>query len=217
MKKFVQILIVTVFMTVLCPLASAYWEEGKPQEGQTVADIKTLAIAAPLYMEKKGYPTLAEYTDVLNARGAKVSPKKYKVVPYDVIAKDILQTTGKDLYTLNRIAAVRVFRNNVAHYADAYLVPTVTTSRRTVLFFEVYSAATSELLYTYQIILAPDDLDTVGTYSDMVSLFYDALGDEINKQKGDKVAEEKKARKEREKEERKAQREREKAAESAGK
>ncbi len=217
MKKIFQLLILAVFMTVSCPSAMAYWEEGKAQEGQSVADITTLAIAAPLYTEKKGIPTEEEYINILNARGAKVSPKKYTVIPYDVIAKGVLQTTGKNLYTLDRIPAARVFKNNVDQYADAYLVSTVTTSRRTVLFFDVHSSATGDLLYTYQIILASDELDDVGTYSDMVSLFYDALGAEIATQKDAKEDAEKKARKEREKAERQAQREREKAAEKAGK
>lgn len=204
-------------MAVFCPSALAYWEEGKPQEGQTFAYVKTLAIAAPLYTDKKGYPTKEEFVNVLNTRGAKVSPKKYKVVPYDVVAQDIRQKTGKDLYTLARIPAARVFKNHVAQYADAYVVPTVTMGRRTVLFFEVYSADEHELLYTYEIILASDDLDTVGTYSDMASLFYDDFAAAIETQKKEKKDEEKAARKEREKAERKAKREREKAAEAAGK
>jgi hypothetical protein len=85
-----------------------------------------------------------------------------------------------------------------------------------VLFFEVYSAETHELAYTYQIILAPDDLDNVSTYSDMVSLFYDEFAATVEKQKNEKKDKEKAERKEREKAERKAQKEREKA-ESAGK
>ncbi len=212
MKKIVHLLLFIMVMAVSCPSALAYWEEGKAQEGQTVADVEKLAIGAPLYTEKEGYPTREEYINVLNTRGSKVSPKKYKVIPYDDIAKDILQKTGKDLYKLTRIPAVRVFKNHVAEYADAYVVPTVTMGRRTVLFFEVYSAETNELLYTYQIILASDDLDTVQTYSDMVSLFYDAFATEIETQKQEIKAEEKKERKEREKAERKAQREKEKAA-----
>ena len=212
MKKYIQLLVFAVFMTVFCSSALAYWEEGKIQEDQSVAEVETLAIAAPLYMEKKDMPTREEYINVLNERGAKVSPKKYKVVPYDVVAKGILQTTGKDIYKLSRIPAARVFKNNVATYADAYLVPTVTMGRRTVLFVEVYSAVTHELLYVYQIILAPDDLDTVRTYSDMVSLFYYEFGAAIETQKKEKKDKEKAERKEREKAERRAQREREKAA-----
>ncbi len=217
MKKFIQIFLLVVFMAASCPSAMAYWEEGKLQEGQSISDIKTVAIAAPLYTEKKDTPTLEEFVNVLNTRGAKVSPKKYTVVPYDVIAKDVLQKTGKDLYKLARIPAARVFKNNVANYADAYIVPTVTMSRRSVLFFEVYSAATSDLLYTYQIILAPDEPDNVRTYSDMVSLFYDEFAAAIETQKKEQEAKQKAERKEREKAERKAQREREKAAENAGK
>lgn len=217
MKKIIHVLLLVLVFATACPSAFAYWEEGKEEEGQTVAYVETLAIAAPLYMDKQGMPTLEEYIDVLNKQGAKVSPKKYKVVPYDVIAKGILQTSGKDIYAMARIPATRVFKNHVAEYADAYVVPTVTMSRRTVLFFEVYSAATNELLYTYQIILAPDDLDTVRTYSDMVSLFYSEFGAAIEKQRKEIKDKEKAERKEREKAERKAQREREKAVEAAGK
>ena len=217
MKKIVHILLLAIFMAVSCPSAMAYWVEEKPQEGQTVANVETLAIGAPLYTEKEGVPTLEEYVNVLNKCGAKVSPKKYKVVPYDVIAKSVLQATGKNIYTMDRIPAMRVFKNNVGKYADAYVVPAVTMSKRTVLFFDVYSAATNDLLYTYEIILSSEEPDTVKTFSEMVPLFYNAFGAEVNKQKSDKAAEENKARKEREKAERQAQREREKAAESAGK
>lgn len=216
MKKFVQILLLIVAVAAFCPSALAYWEEGTLREGQSVANVERLAIAAPLYVEKKGVPTLAEFVNVLNARGAKVPPKKYTVVPYDEIAKAVLQATGKDLYTIGRIPAARVFKNHIAKYADAYVVPTVTMGRRTVLFFDVYSAETHETLYSYQIILASDDLDTVQTYSDMVSLFYDEFAGVVEQQKKEKKAEEKAARKEREKAERKAQRERENA-QNAGK
>lgn len=207
MKKILSLWFLAVLMLASCPPAMAYWEEGTPQEGQTVADVGTLAIGAPLYTEKKGVPTQEEFVEILNARGAKVPPKKYKVVPYDAIAKGILQTTGKNLYALARIPAARVFKNHVAQYADAYVVPTVTMSRRTVLFFEVYSAKTEDLLYTYQIILASDELDDAKTYASMVSLFYDNFAAAIEKQRHARKAAEGAERKEREKAERKAQRE----------
>ena len=114
MKKMIHIFLIAVFMAVSCPSAMAYWLDGMPQEGQTVVGLKTLALSAPLYVEQEGKPTLEEFIGVLNQRGAKVSPKKYTVVPYDVIAKDILQKTGKNLYQLERIPAMRVFKNNIA-------------------------------------------------------------------------------------------------------
>ncbi len=217
MKKIVQVLLLVVCMVASCPAALAYWEEAKPQEGQTVADVETLALAAPLYTERDGIPTRDEFVGILNARGAKVSPKKYKVVPYDVIADGILQTTGKDIRTLARIPAARVYKNNIATYADAYVVPTVTMSRRTAFFFDVYSATTQDLIFSYEIIFAPDDPDDAKNYADMVDLFYKDFGDAIATQRKERKDAAKAERKEREKAERQAQREREKAAESAGK
>ena len=67
MKKFIQIFLLVVFMAASCPSAMAYWEEGKLQEGQSISDIKTVAIAAPLYTEKKDTPTLEEFVNVLSS------------------------------------------------------------------------------------------------------------------------------------------------------
>ena len=87
-------------------------------------------------------------------------------------------------------------------FADAYLVSTVTMSRRTVMFFDVYRAGTNELLYGYELILDNEDKDDVKTYSEMAEKFYKNFLSVQETQKKDKEKAERKAQKEREKAER---------------
>ena len=188
-----------MMLAVSCPSAFAYVETASPQEGQTVADVETLALGAPLYTAKEGYPTKEEYIGILNDMGAKVL--KGGIVTYDTVAQGIRQKTGKDIYALDRIPAAKIFKDNVMDFADAYVVSTVTMSRRTVLFFDVYRAGTNERLYGYEMILDSDEADDVKTYSELVGKFYKHFASVQETQK-----------KEKEKADRKAQKEREKAA-----
>ncbi len=200
MRKIILLLIMV--FTLSCSSAFAYVEIASPQEGQTVADVETLAIGAPLYTSKEGYPTKNEYVGILNDMGAKVL--KGGVVTYDFVARGIRQKTGKDVYALDRIPAAKIYKDNVLDFADAYLVSTVTmSSRRTVLFFDVYRAGTNERLYGYELLLDSDEKDDVKTYSEMVEKFYKHYASVQETQK-----------KEKEKAERKAQKEQEKAAHS---
>ena len=200
MRKIILLLIMV--FTLSCSSAFAYVEIASPQEGQTVADVETLAIGAPLYTSKEGYPTKNEYVGILNDMGAKVL--KGGVVTYDFVARGIRQKTGKDVYALDRIPAAKIYKDNVLDFADAYLVSTVTmSSRRTVLFFDVYRAGTNERLYGYELLLDSDEKDDVKTYSEMVEKFYKHYASVQETQK-----------KEKEKAERKAQKEQEKAARS---
>lgn len=200
MRKIILLLIMV--FTLSCSSAFAYVEIASPQEGQTVADVETVAIGAPLYTSKEGYPTKNEYVGILNDMGAKVL--KGGVVTYDFVARGIRQKTGKDVYALDRIPAAKIYKDNVLDFADAYLVSTVTmSSRRTVLFFDVYRAGTNERLYGYELLLDSDEKDDVKTYSEMVEKFYKHYASVQETQK-----------KEKEKAERKAQKEQEKAAHS---
>ncbi len=215
MKKWVQMVFFFVVLVCACPAAFAYSEEIKPQEGQTIADVDRLAIAAPLYTPKEGVPTLEEYIQILNTAGADIL--KDKIVTYDTVAQGVLQKTGKNLYTIDRRPARKIFENNVSDYADAYVVSTVTMSRVTVFFFDVYRAGTNDLIYSYEIIMESEDENDVKNYTEMVGKFYKNFKWSAEEQRKAQQEEAKAAQKEREKAERKAQREREKAAERAGK
>ena len=208
MKKFFSLILFALLMALHCQIASAYVETSVPQEGQTVADVTSLAVGAPQYVAQEGIPSRDEYIRILNEAGFKVVKSKYNIIPYDVVAKGILQKTGKDIYTLDRIPALKVYKDNVMDYADAYMISTVTMSRRKMFFFEVYSAATNELLYTYELITDSDDADDVKTYTEMVEKFYRNFGDTIESQKKEREIKAKAERKEREKAERREKRER---------
>ncbi len=215
MKKWVQWILAVVFMLSSCPSALAYTEMIKPQEGQTIADVETLAICAPLYTPKGEVPTVDEYVQILNTSGEKIL--KGSIVPYETVAQGIRQKTGKDIYLMDRRPAKKVFEQNVSDYADAYVVPTVTMSRLTVFFFDVYRSSTNELIYSYEIIMEGDDTNDVKTYTEMVGKFYKNFKWSAEAQRKEQKEADKKAQKEREKAERRAQREREEAAERAGK
>lgn len=207
MKNIIRLIVFAVFMVTACTAEMTPVEMDKPQEGQTIADVETLAIGAPLYTSKEGYPSKEEYVGILNDMGAKVL--KERIVTYNTVAQGIRQKTGKDVYTLDRIPAAKIFKDNVMDFADAYLVSTVTMSRRTVMFFDVYRAGTNELLYGYELILDNEDKDDVKTYSELVEKFYKHFISVQESQKKEKEKADRKAQKEREKAERKAQKERE--------
>lgn len=168
--------------------------------------METLALGAPLYTEKEGTPTREEYVRIMNEAGPKIL--KCGFVTYDTVAQGIVHTTGKDIYALERIPAAKIFRDHVGEYADAYVVSTVTKSRRTVFFFDVYRAGTKDLIYAYEIILDPDETDDLKTYEQMVGKFYK----NFNWSVADQKKAQKKEREAQEKAEKKAQRMREKAA-----
>ena len=206
MKRWMWIFTVVRMMFLTSRNAFAYTEKISPQEEQTIADVETLALGAPLYTEKEGTPTREEYVQIMNEAGPKIL--KCKFISYEAVAQGILQTTGKDIHTMERIPAAKIFRDHVKEYADAYVVSTVTKSRRTVFFFDVYRAGTKDLIYSYEIILDPDELDDTKTYQEMVGKFYK----NFNWSASDQRKAQKKEQADREKAERKAQRAREKAA-----
>ena len=206
MKQWMRVLFAAMLMLLSGSSAFAYTETISPQEGQTIADVETLALGAPLYTEKEGTPTREEFVRIMNEAGPKLL--KCKFVSYEEVAQGIAQTTGKDIYAMDRIPAAKVFRDHVKEYADAYVVSTVTKSRRTVFFFDVYRAGTKDLIYAYEMVLDPDEPDDLKTYDEMVGKFYK----NFNWSAADQKKAQKKEREEQEKAERKAQRAREKAS-----
>lgn len=199
MKAWFRLVLAAALLVLTGPAASAYSEHPSPQEGQTVADVTSLAVGAPQYTAaRKGAPSREEFVAILAAEGAKVS--KYRVVSYDEVARGVLQSAGRDMYAMARVPAAKVFRDHAAEYADAYVVPTVTMSRRTAFFFDIFRAGTDELIYAYEIVLDNNDPDDVKTYSMAVGQFYSHFGGTVQAQKKERAAKEKAEQKAREKE-----------------
>ncbi|MGP1585528.1 MAG: coenzyme F(420) biosynthesis enzyme [Schwartzia sp. (in: firmicutes)] len=168
MKKVFQLL-AALFLFGNSALALAYSDKATVIEGAGLVQVERLAVAAPLYMPVNGSPSLEELVRLLN-EAAVVS--KHQVVTYDVMAQYILRDRQVDLYQTDRHVGAKVFRDQAAQYADAYVLLTVANNSRTVFFFDVYKAGTNELLYSYQIIADRDDPDDVKTYTMMAQKFY---------------------------------------------
>lgn len=168
MKKVFQLLAALVLFGS-SSLALAYSDKATVIEGADIVQVERLAVAAPLYMPIKNSPSMEELVRLLN-EAAVVS--KHQVVTYDVMAQHILQDRQVDLYQTDRHVGAKVFRDQAAQYADAYVLLTVANNSRTVFFFDVYEAGTNELLYSYQIIADRDDPDDVKTYTMMAQKFY---------------------------------------------
>lgn len=169
MKKI--FLLAAVLLFAMTSAALAYFEEVKSQEGADIVKVERLAIASALYTPTKpDTPTPEEFMAILSAAGKKAS--KREIITYDEIAELILSDTGKDIRTLERRVAAKVFRDNVKKYADGYLVTTVTMSRRTMFFFEVYGAGTNDFLYAYEMITDSDEPDDEKTYTLFAEKFF---------------------------------------------
>lgn len=168
MKKVFQLLAALVLFGS-SSLALAYSDKATVIEGADIVQVERLAVAAPLYMPIKNSPSMEELVRLLN-EAAVVS--KHQVVTYDVMAQHILEDRQVDLYQTDRHVGAKVFRDQAAQYADAYVLLTVANNSRTVFFFDVYEAGTNELLYSYQIIADRDDPDDVKTYTMMAQKFY---------------------------------------------
>lgn len=168
MKKVLQLL-AALFLLGSSSLALAYSDKATVLEGADIVKIERLAVAAPLYMPIKDSPSMEELVRLLNEAAV---ASKHQVLTYDVMAQNILRDRQVDLYKTDRHVGAKVFRDQVAQYADAYVLLTVANNSRTAFFFDVYEAGTNELLYSYQILADRDDPDDVKTYTMMAQKFY---------------------------------------------
>ena len=104
------------------------------------------------------------------------------VLSYDMVAADIRKNTGVDIKSLDRRQAAKVYKENVAADADAYVVLTVANNSRIVFFFDVYRSGTNELLYTYQIVANRSQKANTETYKALSEQFYKNFERSANEQ-----------------------------------
>ena len=149
MKKFFAVLIMlAVFVT--SSNAFAAFEETVEEDANLVA-VKKIAVAYPNYYKtEEAEPEIYDFTkDIYNA-GRFTSSRE--IISYEDIAASIRKDTGIDIYSLDVTEAEKVYTQYVSRYADSYIITTVTNnSKRPWLFFYVYNAADSKLMYTYSI------------------------------------------------------------------
>ena len=149
MKKFLAALaMLAVFVT--SSIALAAYEENIEDDANLGA-VKKIAIAFPNYYKiEDAEPDIYDLVkDIYNA-GRFTSSRE--IVSYEDVASAIRRDTGVDIHSLDVVEAEKVYNQNIGRYADTYVITTVTNnSKRPWLFFYLYNATDSKLMYTYSI------------------------------------------------------------------
>ena len=147
MKKFfVALTMLAIFLT--SSLAFAAFEDSV-EEGADVTVVKKLAVAMPDYYKVEDTePDVHEFMRNVYNTGRISSTRE--IVSYDDVAAAIRRDTGIDIRALEKLEAEKVYKKHISRYADAYVVATIAnSSKHPQMFFYVYNANTSELMYTY--------------------------------------------------------------------
>lgn len=170
MRKIIQMLVIACMAVLSTQVAFANSDRVTLQEGADIAAIKRLAVASPLYQQVDANAPDKTMLAQIVYDASKVS-RSY-VISYDEVAEGIKTASNIDIKSLERRQASKAFKENVANYADAYVVLTVANNSRTTFFFDVYKAGTNALLYSYEIRANRGEGDTVATYMNLSEQFY---------------------------------------------
>ncbi|SDP48340.1 coenzyme F(420) biosynthesis enzyme [Selenomonas ruminantium] len=173
MKKIVQMLLTLCMVVLSAQVAFANADKVTVQEGADITAVKRIAVAAPLYMPRDDKAPNKDMLTQIVSDASRVS-RSY-VISYDAVAEGIKTATNVDIKSLDRRQAAKVYKENVANYADAYVVLTVANNSRTAFFFDVFKSGTNELLYTYEIRANKSEGDTVNTFNNLCEQFYKHL------------------------------------------
>ena len=179
MKKIVQVMLFVCLTVFGMQVAFANADKVTIPEGADIVSVKRLALAAPLYTPTKDAPTKDE---LLASMYEASNVARSYVISYDMVAADIQKNTGVDIKSLDRRQAAKVYKENVAADADAYVVLTVANNSRIVFFFDVYRSGTNELLYTYQIVANRSQKANTETYKALSEQFYKNFERSANEQ-----------------------------------
>ena len=149
MKKFFVALAMMAIILSSSAALAAY--EENIEEDADLTTIKTMAVAMPnFYKIEDAEPTIEELTKSIYAVGRDTS--SHDIISYEEIAGNIRRDTGVDIYAIDPVEAEKIFNANVGKYVDTYMIATVANnSGKPWLFFYVYNAADSKLLYTYSL------------------------------------------------------------------
>ena len=179
MKKIVQVMLFVCLTVFGMQVAFANADKVTIPEGADIVSVKRLALAAPLYTPTKDAPTKEE---LLASMYEASSVARSYVLSYDMVAADIQKNTGVDIKSLDRRQAAKVYKENVAADADAYVVLTVANNSRIVFFYDIYRSGTNELLYTYQIVANRSQKANMETYKALSEQFYKNFERSANEQ-----------------------------------
>ena len=146
-KFFVALMALAVLFTA--SLASAEYKD-EIMEGADLTTVKKLAVAMPeFYKIESTEPEIHDWIKDIYDAGKRSST--LEIISYEDVAAAIRRDTGIDITVLERLEAEKVYKKNIARYADAYVVLTVANSEKLPqLFFYIYQTTDSKLMYTYK-------------------------------------------------------------------
>ena len=171
MKRFVQMaLVLCLTLFAVQAGASPYSDKVTLPEGATITNVNRLAVGAPLYVQVEDTSPSIEILTQVVSDASRITHAN--IVTYDAVAAGIQTDKGIDIKALPRREAAKVFKENVASYADAYIILTVANNSRTTFFFDVYRSGSNELLYTYEVRANKSDGNTVATFAALSEQFY---------------------------------------------
>lgn len=179
MKRMSKILLIIALVALhvqVVSAASKVWVD----ENFNLSSIRRLLISEPNYSPAKDGATTDEVMGMFYQEG---TLSNLYVLQKTDIEKNILRDSSINLATLAPDKAKETFDAQVPKYTDGYLVATVIHNSRVVIFFDVYSAATKEMVFSYQTIAGSKDDDNIATYKRLTKNFYKEFEKKIKSKK----------------------------------
>ena len=147
MKKFFCSLLMAAIFFVNSAAMAAY-EETVTKDAD-IASIKTLAVALPMhYKVEITEPNPDEFADIVSNAGSRLVT--FNILSYDDVVDKIWDDVKVDIKALNDKESRKIFIDNIAKYADAYVIATSANNNKiTQIFFEVRDSKTGDTMYIF--------------------------------------------------------------------
>lgn len=87
----------------------------------------------------------------------------------------ILNSTGTDITTLDKVNAKKLYKDNIKNYADAYVVFTFSNDSFVSMTADIYNAKDNSWILSYRIVNGKAENDTIENYNMFMHKFYRML------------------------------------------
>ena len=178
MKKLVQIFI---FACVVCLNVQIGFSAEKvwSDDNFDLSSIHRIYFDDMNYGQIADSPQPAEIMNMFYAQGAQA---KLLILQQTDVDRLLLRDFKVEIKNLDAKTAKKVIKEHLNAYVDVYIVPTIVHNNRVVIFYDVYSAQTGKMVFSYQTIAGAKDEDNLETYEALTKNFYKALDKEAHKQ-----------------------------------
>jgi len=181
MKKISQLFIIVCFVLLNVQLVSAAATQAWTDTSYDFSKAHKLLIVKPNYTFTEGQVTSDELTDMMYQQAQSLDMYVLNTADID---KNILRDSAIDLPKLrveDAQKAETVFNSEMTKYTDLYMVATIVHNTRVMVFYDVYSAATKQPVFTYQIVASSTSSDDMVNYRHLTKVFYKEFDRAINK------------------------------------